>query len=273
MNILKPLIVFFALMITLNARAQESPVNPDQGTTFFESLKITAGWGTSNYYGDLMKSSGMFKQTTVTSASLGVLYPISSRFNCGINFGLQKLQGADSKSGGAHPDRNLDFKSTVFHITANGEYLPLPESKITPVISAGIGIMFFDPTTEDATGKEVKLRELATEGQGLPGFKELYGKSTWVVPLGIGVRYNIHKHFKLGMEYKYHFTGTDYLDDVSMNGYPDKALLDARNPQTSQFTYRGAGSYPKNQALPRGNPKDKDGFYTFQLRFIITPFL
>jgi len=61
----------------------------------------------------------------------------------------------------------------------------------------------------------------------------------------------------------YVFTGTDHLDDVSMNGYPDPTTL---SPETKAFTGRGAGPYPTNLKLARGNPDKKDGFYTTELK-------
>lgn len=70
-------------------------------------------------------------------------------------------------------------------------------------------------------------------------------------------------------EFNYRASGTDYLDDVS-TFYPDKALLDAKNPVTSKFTYRGEGPYPANPALKRGDPGNKDGFYTTQVKIAYT---
>jgi outer membrane protein OmpA-like peptidoglycan-associated protein len=70
-------------------------------------------------------------------------------------------------------------------------------------------------------------------------------------------------------EFNYRASGTDYLDDVS-TFYPDKALLDAKNPQTSKFTYRGGGSYPKNPTLKRGDASNKDGYYTTQIKIAYT---
>jgi opacity protein-like surface antigen len=269
MKILKYTLIISGLILAQNTYAQKSPESL-YDKTFSESLSFSLGIGTANYYGDLMKNNSVLKQTSAPSVSLGFQYKVNSIINCGINIGYQKLQGADYKSGGAHPDRNLDFKSNVFNFTAFGELVFLPKSNIRPLISAGFGVMTFDPYTEDATGKKVRLRELGTEGQGLPGNSGLYGNSTWVAPLGVGVRSMINDNLGITLEYKYHFTGTDHLDDVSMNGYPDKAVLDAWNPLTSKFTYRGEGEYPKNLALPRGDPKDKDGFYTLQLKFIFS---
>lgn len=48
-----------------------------------------------------------------------------------------------------------------------------------------------------------------------------------------------------------------------MNGYPDPTTL---SPETKAFTGRGAGPYPTNLKLARGNPDKKDGFYTTELK-------
>lgn len=278
MKILKHMLLISGLILVQSTFAQKSPESisgrkfRDKPKNFEENtdqaLYFTLGTGSANYYGDLMKNQSMFKQTSAPSISFGILYELNSLFNCGINLGYQKLQGADRKSGGAHPSRNLDFKSNVFNFTAFGEMVLLPKYYVRPFFTAGFGLITFDPYTQDANGNKILLRELDTEGRGLTGKKGTYSNATWVVPLGFGTRYSIDDKFSIGLEYKYYITGTDHLDDVSMNGYPNKALLDARNPLTSKFTYRGDGEYPKNLALPRGNPKDKDGFYTFQLKFI-----
>jgi len=281
MKLLKHILFISGLILVQSSFAQKSPESiagkkfRDKPSgygdeTVKESLNFTLGIGSANYYGDLMEDKSIYKQTSGPAISVGVLYEVNSFLNCGINLGFQKLQGADSKNGGAHPSRNLDFKSNVFNFTAYGELILLPKYNLRPVFSAGFGLITFDPYTQDATGRKVFLRELDTEGRGLTGNKGTYSNAAWVVPLGFGTRYSVNENFGIGVEYKYNFTGTDYLDDVSMNGYPNKALLDARNPVTSKFTYRGEGEYPKNLALPRGNPNNKDGFYTVQLKFLFS---
>ncbi|MBK9486232.1 MAG: hypothetical protein IPO01_13830 [Chitinophagaceae bacterium] len=53
----------------------------------------------------------------------------------------------------------------------------------------------------------------------------------------------------LSLDLNYRITSTDYLDDVSYKGYPNKTLLDVRNPATARFTWRGnevgGETYPK----------------------------
>lgn len=65
-----------------------------------------------------------------------------------------------------------------------------------------------------------------------------------------------------------------YLRELSNNSYTAKPLLDARNPTTAKFTWLGnevgGEAYPTNLKLPRGNPDNKDGFYTTQFRVAYT---
>jgi Outer membrane protein beta-barrel domain len=272
MKIYKFTLIILGLLLALNINAQESPQGLNGGSS--SKFSISAGAGTANYYGDLMQKSGLYSQTSF-SFSAGVAYSFISKLSGRFDFGIQKVQAADSKSKGAqYKARNLSFKSTVFDMALSAEYSILDVSKFpaTPYISAGVGIMFFDPYANGANGKKQKLRELGTEGQGLAAYpnRKIYKKSAVEFPLGIGVKYPLSERLNLQLEFNYHITGTDYLDDVSTNGYPDKTLLDARNPTTAKFTWRGnevgGEAYPKNLALPRGNPKDKDGFFTTQLK-------
>ncbi len=268
---------FFAAvcLVSLKTYAQKSPENLDGSATGVSKLSIHAGAGIAAYHGDLMQNdANMFKQASY-SFNAGVSYAFIKKLSARIDLGIQQLQAADSKNSGAqYKARNLSFKSTVFDIALSAEYsfLSLDRYKVTPYISAGVGVMFFNPYAKDAAGRKQFLRELGTEGQGLAAYpgRKIYKKSAVQFPMGLGAKYPIGDRLLLQFEFNYHITGTDYLDDVSFNGYPDKALLDARNPVTATFTWRGnevgQGAYPKNLALPRGNPKDKDGYLTTQFK-------
>lgn len=244
--------------------AQESPKNLDGPAD--SKFSLSAGVGTANYYGDLKKNS-LFSQTSL-SFSAGLSYAFTNKLAARIDMGVQRLQGSDSKSGGAHKDRNLNFKSNVFDFALSAEYtiLNLENFPASPYVSAGIGVMLFNPYTNDASGQKQNLADLGTEGQGLAGYPKKYSTAALEFPLVIGVKYPFNDRLALSLDFNYRITRTDYLDDVSANRYPDKTLLDARNPITSTFTWRGQGTYPKNSALPRGNPDDNDGFFTTQLK-------
>jgi len=264
MKILKSTLMLLGLITTIGTNAQKSPGE------YVSKFKVSAGIGTANYYGDL-KKNGPFKQNSL-SFSAGLSYAYSSKLAARLDVGIQRLRGSDSKSGGAHPGRNLNFKSNVIDFALSAEYtiLNLDNFPLSPYVSAGVGVMFFNPFTEDASGNKQSLPELGTEGQGLAGYPGMYNTAALEFPLGIGVKYPFNERITLALDFNYRITRTDYLDDVSSNRYPDKTLLDARNPITANFTWRGdavgQGSYPKNSTLPRGNPDDKDGFFTTQLK-------
>jgi opacity protein-like surface antigen len=270
MKNLKLYLIASCLLVALNSLAQKTPENPNVPAS--EKLSVSFGAGIANYYGDLMKKSGFFSQTSY-SFSAGAKYAFTNKLAARLDFGLQKVQGSDSKPGGAHPSRNLSFKSNVVDFSISGEYtiLNLDNFPLSPYVSAGVGVMFFNPYTEDNLGNRQRLAELGTEGQGLPGYSDFYSTAALEFPLGIGVKYPINERMGVCLDFNYRITKTDYLDDVSTNRYPDKAILDARNPITSKFTWRGdavgSGAYPKNSTLPRGNPDNNDGFFTTQVKF------
>jgi len=263
-------LIVLGLLFAFNSNAQNSPQSLNGA--YSSKYNVFVGVGTANYYGDLMKKSG-FSQSSY-SFSAGMSYSFTSKLAAKLNIGMQKIQGSDSKPGGAHPDRNLNFKSNVYDFSISGEYtiLNLDKFMLSPYVSVGVGVMLFNPYTEDASGKRQFLAQLGTEGQGIAGYPAMYNNAALEFPLGIGVKYPINETLTLALDFNYRITRTDYLDDVSNNRYPDKALLDARNPETAKYTWRGnevgGPAYPKNLLLPRGNPDDNDSFFTTQLKLI-----
>ncbi len=233
-------------------------------------LNITGGIGIANYVGDLIKGSTAFQQSSFSS-SVGVNYSIISHLNARFDIGFQNVQGYDSKQGGAHPERNLSFRSRILEFSLAAEYtlLNMNKYKFSPYVFVGIGAFHFNPRAYYGPGGTHELRGLGTEGQGLAGYPGMYSTMAVEYPLGVGLKYAINNKITLQGEFNYRGTGTDYLDDVSTY-YPNKALLDARNPETSKFTFRGDGAYPTNPALKRGNSSNKDGYYTTQVKVAYT---
>ncbi|MBK9486231.1 MAG: hypothetical protein IPO01_13825 [Chitinophagaceae bacterium] len=100
-----------------------------------------------------MEKNGIFTQTSY-SLSIGTFYSFTNKLAARLDVGMQKLQGADSKKGGAHKDRNLSFKSNVFDFAISGEYtiFDLDKFSLSPYISAGVGVMLFNPYALDVSG-------------------------------------------------------------------------------------------------------------------------
>lgn len=264
MKFLKLYVIASVVLVAFSAKAQKSPKSMGGD---YSKFSVSAGAGISNYYGDLIKKNRLFAQPSY-SFSAGTQYAITPNFAAKLDLGFQKLQGSDSKPGGAYPQRYLRFESDVFDFAIAAEYtiLNLDKFPISPYVSAGFGVVVFNPYTEDVLGNRQNLVQLATEGQGIPGYPEKYSTSAAEFPLGAGIKYRINKEVMLSLDFNYRITKTDYLDDVSSSTYPNKALLDARNPLTSTYTWRGSGPYPTSPSVSRGNPDNNDGFFTTQLK-------
>ena len=288
MKHLKICLITLALLGSINIDAQQTAPKGTPSATkkdkkgnknsgILNNMSVSFGAGTSNYLGDLIKYNVQYRQIGF-SASAGLVYEMLPQLNARLDFGYQMLQGSDAKKGGAYRGRNLSFKSNNFDLSAalEFEFFNMRKYKFSPYITGGIGILFFNPTAKDLQGNKVKLRELGTEGQGLyaQGFRAKYLKQTYEFPLGIGLKYAVTKKLMIQLEYNFRVTGSDFLDDVSSRSYVSKALLDSRNPVTSKFAYRGneipgGQSYPKTPLEQiRGNPEQKDNYYTTQLKVV-----
>ena len=160
-------------------------------------------------------------------------------------------------------------------VTAQYNFLSLNESWWTPYVFAGVGFFHYRPYTKDTSGTEYFLQPLSTEGQGFASGVNNYKLMQFSVPIGIGAEYSLNEDMRIGLEFGYRKTFTDYLDDVS-NAYVDEASLQsARGPKAVELAYRGdevhAGAYPA-AGVNRGNPNNKDGYYYVALTYTVRYF-
>jgi hypothetical protein len=71
-------------------------------------------------------------------------------------------------------------------------------------------------------------------------------------------------------EFNYRVLFTDYLDDVSTPKYATNALLAAGQLEAASLSFRGDELDPTAKPplyRPRGNPHNKDSYYSFQVTF------
>ncbi|NNC96386.1 MAG: hypothetical protein HKN92_12580 [Chitinophagales bacterium] len=118
--------------------------------------------------------------------------------------------------------RNIHFKSNIYEFTVGVEFnmtgfQPATRSyRFSPYVGAGLGLLHFNPRAK-YQGRWVDLQPLGTEGQGMDNarFDANYSKLTAIIPVTLGLKYNISPVVSMGMEIAYKFTFTDYIDDVS----------------------------------------------------------
>lgn len=191
------------------------------------------------------------------------------------------LQNVAASTQGRY-ERNLSFKSPVRDVQLALELHPLflkyyDENKApfwSPYLVAGIGLFNFNPQAQ-LNGQWYDLQPLRTEGQGFaeyPGKKQ-YKRTQLNIPLGIGLRYEIKTNLFIRAELVHRVLFTDYLDDVS-GTYIDPAafynhLPAAQAAIAEQLANRSImleNGYRPGPGEQRGNPKDNDSYFTFQLK-------
>jgi hypothetical protein len=233
--------------------------------------------GLSNYSGDLQGKPYTFDQSFF-AFGVGAQYDITRNFSATSNISIMKVGASDQYN---NPDlvfRNLSFQSNIEELNLLGEYtfLDMTRSWISPFVFGGIAVFHFNPYTYDTIGKQVYLKPLSTEGEGLPEYpnQKPYNLTQFAIPFGGGIKFRISENVILAYEVGFRKTFTDYLDDVSTYYVDRTTLLNAKGPEAVELAYRadelkgGVTTYPVS-GTKRGSPKQKDMYYYTGIRVSI----
>lgn len=177
--------------------------------------------------------------------------------------------------------RNLSFRSRITDFQLAIEFHPLflksyenEAPYLSPYFVTGIGLFFFNPQAF-LDGHWYFLQPLRLEGQGFaeyPGHKP-YKCRQFNLPLGAGIKYELSAVVHLRFEIVHRILFTDYLDDVSTQ-YIDASLfqhyLQPAQAAIAQKLYSRMQElqpgYRISPGMQRGDSKDKDAFFTIQLK-------
>ncbi|MEP7110706.1 MAG: DUF6089 family protein [Ferruginibacter sp.] len=195
-------------------------------------------------------------------------------------------------------ERNLNFRSKINEVSVVAEFHIrfiirsfLAEAdlnsddeppRLSPYIAAGVGFFSFNPQSR-LKNNWVDLQPLTLEGQGLLEYpdRKAYKLSQMNIPLGVGFKYDLSPAFNLRAEFLHRFLSTDYLDDVSTR-YINKNLfpkyysgLKLQNAMALSSNDRvnpggPTGVFRKTEGGIRGNPKDNDAYFTFNIKLGLT---
>ena len=199
-----------------------------------------------------------------------------------------KIESYDSILKKRDPDligrygRNLSFRTNITDVQLAFEIHPrffkyYDEDEapyFSPYIVAGIGYFAFNPQAY-LNGRWHNLQPLRLEGQGFaeyPGSKQ-YKLNQFNIPVGAGIRYEISSSLYARFEVVYRKLFTDYLDDVSTN-YVDPSLFNTYlQPSQAAIAQQLYSRMPElqpgyvvNPGEFRGDKKDKDAYFTVQLK-------
>jgi hypothetical protein len=272
-------------------------MRPSEWKKFKREVFVTMG--SANFLGDLGGRDRIgtdyspadldFSQTR-TAFGFGGRYKLDRVVNVAGKFSYLAVRGNDAETSEPYRNnRNLNFKSNIFEITARieGGYQSQKRGgnrygiiqnygksrNFTHNVFAfiGFGAFYFNPKGLTPTGDWVNLRPLHTEGQGLPGGPKQYKPFSFNVPIGAYYKLTINKVWSVGIELCYRKTFTDYIDDVGTVYYDQSKLSEAYGALSAQMADPNKGIiYGATLPDAAGNPaqrgdRQKDSFMSLEL--------
>jgi hypothetical protein len=174
--------------------------------------------------------------------------------------------------------------------------------RAAPYLMVGVGMFHFNPQGKSpTTGKWINLQPLHTEGQGFKSeqrgvdnegnpiifdYPADYKLTQMNVPIGIGMRYEAGPKLWLRAEILFRHLNTDYLDDASGVYANPQGFVDNMPAGATRDAAIAMSNLALNQDIPdqwgntfgynpgniisrtniRGNPLNKDAYFTFNLK-------
>src|SRR5258708_2939453 len=231
-------------------------------------LILTAGTGSSTYYGELTNPGTYIKLQP--NLNVGILKYYTPKIFLRAELNWFEIKGSDSEANEiSRLNRGLSFRSSCFEISgvgaislyANGNrYYRRPSLNIYGF--AGLGLLYFNPKA-DYKGGAYALEPLHTEGKS-------YSRITPVIPFGLGVRLKTGPNTNLVLEGGYRKTFTDYLDDVSTKYSPvstDPVVAYFQNPNNPVYNPDATGNTNiYKEGSVRGNPSAMDSYFLLNVK-------
>lgn len=239
-----------------------------------QNLFVTGRLGLSNYQGDVQQQRFSMRQAKL-AGSLGVQYDLSEHVTARSFLSHSILTAADANNKNtALQQRNLGFDTRLWEWELGAQYhlFSLNDRWWTPYAFAGVSLFHIKPASLTPNGDRVFLQPLSTEGQGFVSGRKPYRSLQPALPFGIGALYALNEDVRVGIEFGYRKTFTDYIDDVSTTYVDALLLLQNRGATAVEMAYRGPGSYPTAGTI-RGNARNNDAFYFVQLTLTVRPFV
>lgn len=183
---------------------------------------VEAGFfaGVANYQGDLAEDQIELGETKLAYGGYAS-YFVNPKFILRGNIYYGYISGTDENS----PDlqfRNYAFSGDILEIGLNGQWLILGRNRynnsgifvpqFTPYLSAGVAI--------STVKSELTYPETDENASMFPEKNDT--DNFIVVPVSAGLRYEFIEFLTLGFEIGPRATFSDYVDDVSLAGNPNK---------------------------------------------------
>jgi hypothetical protein len=236
----------------------------------FSQVELAIKGGGAFYFGDISAYNMSSFMNAKETAGLNVRYNYKPYLSFNLGYNWAQVIGTDAYSGSSVNFRDLSVSTYINEITLMPEFNFInikigEEAKFTAYVGTGVSFFTYRPTTYYGKSRYVRLREIGTEGQGLPGYAEPYKNYSFAIPMNCGVKLAINDFFSIDWTIlNNRYTFTDYLDDVS-TVYPDLTELGAAKGQNA--VYLSAKGKDKKKGDYRGNSGTNDWFGTMTVGF------
>ncbi|WP_370087207.1 DUF6089 family protein [Ekhidna sp.] len=231
-------------------------------------FSFSIGTGTSTYFGELNYNKSINDDLSQISAAIEAR--LLNRIGARIDASYFTLSGADRNAADSsfQRQRNLSFNSRNLHFQLHTIYYLKPYQgdyykrwNFDPFLFSGVGYLKYNPTAE-LGGERYLLREARTEGVD-------YKKWVTTIPVGVGAKFKVNEFLNVNAEVSYHFTFTDYIDDVS-NTYAmefPNSTAELLSDRKDEVGVTNPEYYDQIQpGSPRGNPDNNDSFLQISIR-------
>lgn len=238
-----------------------------------KTIEVGPHFGGTAYLGDLNVWRNLtqweWKEFNQFHYDVGavVRYNHDSRWSFRLDYSYLHLRAADSVAAW-RPESCLNFKTTAHDLSLMVEfnfldyYTGKNDKGFSPYIFGGIsGLMYqVQPFTGDETLDAYYFTDLqATEGYDAFGVATEKGTPNYSIsiPFGLGLKISLSEHLATTVEWRMHYTFTDYLDNVSGNYPASHATADDSQGNTYDFT-DPTGTF--SEGYQRGNARNNDWF-------------
>lgn len=173
--------------------------------------------GSAVYQGDISRTGfGTLRGNTVIWGA-NFQYQPNALWSIGLLGHVGKLS-ADDEFYSDDPyrlGRRFSFSTSFSDVALMARVYPLGNTRLKPQLGVGYGLMFFEPTASLLGNTHLDLADRVKDD-----LEASIPSSQWIIPLRLGLAFQLSRSFALEAGLQYNFTQTDYLDGVSAAGNP-----------------------------------------------------
>ena len=241
-----------------------------------KTIEVGPHFGVTTYAGDLnvWRNLGQWQWESLNQFHYGygavARYNYDSRWAFRLDYTHLHLRAGDSIAAW-RPQGDLNFKTAVNDVSLIVEfnfldyYTGKMDKGFSPYIFAGVSGLWYAvrPYTGNETYDTLYINHIHLDNDGADAF-DVSGERegfnyAFSIPFGVGCKMSISKHLAATIEWRMHYTLTDYLDGVHGNYAEDHAVVDGYDFTDPTETFQAG--------FQRGNARTNDWFGMLNLSF------